>query len=80
MQGQKEMCATTEDRVLALQKMREGVKVKDRRYHLKTYKQVFVGSEAVDFLVNSGVDWYQAEMRRCELDWNCSTISTFSAM
>jgi hypothetical protein len=55
MQGQKEMCATKEDRVLALKKIREGVEVKDRRYHLKMYKQVFVGSDAVDFLVNSGL-------------------------
>jgi hypothetical protein len=56
MEGQKEICATTaEGRVLALKKMREGVEVKDRRFHLKMYKQVFVGREAVDFLVNSGL-------------------------
>ena len=33
---------------------RKGVEVKDRKYHLTTYKQCFVGSEAVDFLVSSG--------------------------
>jgi hypothetical protein len=68
MQGQKEMCATTEDRVLALKKMREGVEVKDRRYHLKTYKQVFVGSEAVDFLVNSGLAASRDEAVRIGLE------------
>lgn len=34
---------------------RNGVTLKDRKYLLKTYKQCFVGSEAVDFLVNSGM-------------------------
>jgi len=29
----------------------KGVEVKDRKYHLKTYPQCFVGSEAVDWLV-----------------------------
>ena len=28
--------------------------IEDRRYHLKTYKQCFIGKEAVDFLVNEG--------------------------
>lgn len=31
------------------------VTVKDRKYHLKTYKQCFVGSEAVTMLVESGL-------------------------
>ena len=34
---------------------RKGVDLKDRKYHLATYKQCFVGSEAVDFLVSSGI-------------------------
>jgi hypothetical protein len=68
MQGQKESCATTEDRVLALKKMREGVVVKDRRYHLKMYKQVFVGSEAVDFLINSGLAASRNEAVRIGLE------------
>jgi hypothetical protein len=33
---------------------KENVKLEDRTYRLKKYKQVFVGSEAVDYLVNSG--------------------------
>jgi len=33
---------------------KENVVVKDRKYHMKTYPQCFVGSEAVDFLVQSG--------------------------
>ena len=51
------MCASTEGRrvLILLKKMREGVEVKDRRYHLKMYKKVFVGCKAVDFLVNSGL-------------------------
>lgn len=32
---------------------RKGVKVGDNRYHLKVYKDTFVGNEAVDFLVAS---------------------------
>lgn len=31
-----------------------GVDVRDRQYHLKNYKGCFVGSAAVDFLVDSG--------------------------
>eukprot|EP01122_Echinamoeba_exundans_P004856 TRINITY_DN15073_c0_g1_i1.p1 TRINITY_DN15073_c0_g1~~TRINITY_DN15073_c0_g1_i1.p1 ORF type:complete len:1225 (-),score=224.48 TRINITY_DN15073_c0_g1_i1:118-3792(-) len=31
---------------------RKGVEVKDRKYHLKTYPQCFIGTEAVDWLVN----------------------------
>jgi hypothetical protein len=30
------------------------VEIKDRKYHLKTYKECFVGKEAVDFLVEAG--------------------------
>lgn len=33
----------------------KNVVVKDRTYHFTTYKQCFVGSEAVDFLVSSGM-------------------------
>jgi Domain found in Dishevelled, Egl-10, and Pleckstrin (DEP) len=33
---------------------KNNVKVEDRTYRLKTYKQVFVGTEAVDYLVDSG--------------------------
>ncbi len=33
---------------------KKNVQVEDRTYRLKTYKQVFVGSEAVDYLVASG--------------------------
>lgn len=33
---------------------KEHVQLADRTYRLKTYKQVFVGSEAVDYLVESG--------------------------
>ena len=39
--------------VIAAQ-FKEGVKIEDRKYHLKTYKQCFVGQEAVDYLVKSG--------------------------
>lgn len=35
-------------------RFKENVKIEDRTYRLKTYKQVFVGSEAVDYLVASG--------------------------
>lgn len=34
--------------------LQAGVELKDRKYRLKTFKQCFVGSEAVDFLVSSG--------------------------
>lgn len=33
---------------------RQGVEIKDRKYRLTTYKQCFVGKEAVDFLIASG--------------------------
>jgi hypothetical protein len=35
-------------------KFKENVKIADRSYRLKTYKQCFVGNEAVDYLVDSG--------------------------
>lgn len=33
---------------------KKNVKVSDQKYHLKTYKNCFVGKEAVDYLVKSG--------------------------
>lgn len=33
---------------------KQNVKIEDRKYHLKTYKECFVGKEAVDYLVASG--------------------------
>lgn len=35
--------------------LKAGDEVKDRKYRLQTYKECFVGSEAVDFLVSSGL-------------------------
>lgn len=37
------------------QGFRNNVLVQDRKYRLKTYKQCFVGAEAVDYLIESGV-------------------------
>ena len=34
---------------------RRGVKVQNNRYHARTYRKTFVGSQAVDFLVNSNL-------------------------
>lgn len=34
---------------------RNGIKVSNHTYHLKTYKNSFVGSEAIDFIVESGM-------------------------
>ena len=34
---------------------RAGVELKDRKYHLTTYQNCFVGREAVDFLINNGL-------------------------
>ena len=33
---------------------KENVKLEDRKFRLKTYKQVFVGTKAVDYLIKSG--------------------------
>jgi len=33
---------------------KENVIIKDRKYHMKTYPQCFIGSEAVDYLIQSG--------------------------
>eukprot|EP00535_Pseudo-nitzschia_heimii_P009655 CAMPEP_0197192024 /NCGR_PEP_ID=MMETSP1423-20130617/24416_1 /TAXON_ID=476441 /ORGANISM="Pseudo-nitzschia heimii, Strain UNC1101" /LENGTH=683 /DNA_ID=CAMNT_0042644833 /DNA_START=50 /DNA_END=2102 /DNA_ORIENTATION=- len=38
---------------IALQ-FKENIKLEDRKFRLKTFKQVFVGSEAVDYLIQSG--------------------------
>ena len=38
---------------IALQ-FKENIKLEDRKFRLKTYKQVFVGSDAVDYLIQSG--------------------------
>lgn len=48
--------SNTEDSTLndLAESFRKGVEIKDRKYRLSTYKQCFVGSEAVDFLVASG--------------------------
>jgi hypothetical protein len=34
---------------------KKNLKIENRKYHLKTYKQCFVGKEAVDYLVESGM-------------------------
>ena len=36
-----------------LKSLRAGVEVKDRKYRLKTYKECFVGTDAVDYLIES---------------------------
>jgi Domain found in Dishevelled, Egl-10, and Pleckstrin (DEP) len=33
---------------------RANVDIKDRKYRLKTFKQCFIGSEAVDYLLETG--------------------------
>jgi len=38
---------------IALQ-FKENVKLEDRKFRLKTYKQVFVGTDAVDYLIKTG--------------------------
>ena len=43
-----------ERREEALKRLYKGVQVKNRKYRFKTYKRCFVGSEAVDFMVQSG--------------------------
>ena len=55
-----EQVATTSDELfqkdldnIAIQ-FKENVKLEDRKFRLKTYKQVFVGTEAVDYLIKSG--------------------------
>lgn len=35
-------------------KFKQNVKLEDRMFRLKTYKQVFVGTDAVDYLIKSG--------------------------
>jgi pyruvate/2-oxoglutarate dehydrogenase complex dihydrolipoamide dehydrogenase (E3) component len=35
--------------------LKHNVPIMDRTYHFKTYKQCFIGSEAIDYLVSSGV-------------------------
>jgi hypothetical protein len=36
-------------------RLRAGIEVKDRSYHLTTYKQVFLGTEAVAFMLREGI-------------------------
>ena len=52
----------------ALRRLRSGVEVKDRKYHLKKYKQCFVGREAVDFMVTSGWAKSRADAVRIGLE------------
>lgn len=35
-----------------IQRLKQGLEVKDRQYRLKTYKQVFLGTDAVNFFLN----------------------------
>ena len=42
-------------------KFKENLKLEDRKYLLKTYKQVFVGKDAVDYLVQSGAATSRAD-------------------
>ena len=36
------------------EEFKKNVEIKDRKHHLKTYKQCFIGKDAVDFLVDNG--------------------------
>ena len=45
-------------------KLKSGLKVKDRSYRLRTYRQCFVGSEAVDFMLENGL----AETRQAAVE------------
>jgi hypothetical protein len=36
-------------------RLRAGIEVKDRSYRLTTYKQVFLGTEAVAFMLRQGI-------------------------
>ena len=48
--------ALSSDELAAVgEQLRRGVRVKNRQYRLKTYKNCFIGSEAVDYLVQSGL-------------------------
>jgi len=47
----KSLTIGVEELVSCMSHPASGVEVKDRKYHLKTYKKCFVGSEAVDWLV-----------------------------
>ena len=38
-----------------LTQLRSGVKVKDRRYRLRVYKQCFIGRDLVDHMMTSGM-------------------------
>ncbi|KAL6051712.1 putative Proliferation-associated serine/threonine protein kinase [Balamuthia mandrillaris] len=48
---QQRLTVGVEDLIDAMSSPATGVSVKDRKYHLKTYKKCFVGREAVDWLV-----------------------------
>jgi hypothetical protein len=44
-----------------IQLFKEGVDIRDRKYHLKLYPQCFVGTEAVDWLINNGFAFNRKE-------------------
>lgn len=44
---------------------KDGVSIKDRKYHMKTYKSCFIGKEAVTWLINSG--WANTREEAIEL-------------
>lgn len=46
---------STEDLVAVGEKLRRGVRIKHRQYRLKTYRNCFIGLEAVDYMVHSGL-------------------------
>ena len=35
------------------QKLKEGLEIKDRRWRLRTYKQTFLGTDAVEFFIHN---------------------------
>lgn len=45
----------TNDLTVLAHNLKEGVEVKDRKYHLKTYKSCFLGTEAVNWLIKQGI-------------------------
>ena len=58
---QEEYQAHQRRREEALQRLYKGVIIKTRRYHLRKYKKCFVGSQAVDYMIESGWAKYREE-------------------
>eukprot|EP01084_Bolivina_argentea_P017534 32752_1 len=51
----KQKCQATKELIVKAKALKQHLDIKDRRWHLRTYKQCFIGSEAVETMIIANI-------------------------